>query len=111
VLGNGAAKLIRAHAAGRPKIDGVVIALVGSADLARGVLDCGVDVGGTDVDLLGDVLGGLQPGIVERLRECVRADDQESGFAVVDELAEFLDIRTGNAAPEVISGCSSRSPR
>ena len=79
--------------------------------MAGGVLDRGVDVGGTDVDLLGDVLRGLQPRLVERLLECVRADDKERRFAVVEELAELLDIRTGNAPPEVISGCSSRSPR
>ena len=38
-----------------------------SADLIGGVLDRGVDVGGAHVDLLGDVLVGLQAGVLERL--------------------------------------------
>lgn len=70
--------------------------------MGRRVLDCSLDVDGTHVvELLGDVLLGLQPCPVERLLEGARADDQEGGLAVVDELAELLDIRTGKSAPEV----------
>jgi hypothetical protein len=61
--------------------------------LAGGVLDCCVDVCGTHVELLGDVLLRLQFGLVERLLEGARADDKEGGLALVDEFAELLDIR------------------
>jgi hypothetical protein len=61
--------------------------------LAGGVLDCCIDVGGAHVELLGDVLLGLQRCLVERLLEGASADDEQGGLALVDEFAELLDIR------------------
>ncbi|CCM64376.1 hypothetical protein BN381_390013 [Candidatus Microthrix parvicella RN1] len=72
-----------------------------SADFGGRFLDGGVDVVGADPELLGDVLLGLQLGLVEGGLEGAGTDDHQGGFAGVDELTEFLDIGSGKATPEV----------
>jgi hypothetical protein len=58
------------------------------ADISRGFPDGLVDVLRLDVEYLGNMLLGLQRGLVHRLLELAFADDDQGGLPGVDELAE-----------------------
>src|SRR5499427_4882873 len=73
----------------------------GSADFRGGLPDGGVDVARLHVEFLGDVLFGLQRGLVHRLLDLAVPDHYQRGRAVVDDLAELLDIGAGHAPPQV----------
>lgn len=64
-----------------------------SAEFVGGFPDSLVEVLGTDVELLGDLLLGLQPGLLHGLRKGAFADDDQGGLPGVDELSELLDVR------------------
>src|SRR5688500_13536248 len=80
-------------------------------DLAGGLLDRCVDVGGARVERLRDVLVRVEPGILERPLHGERADDQEGGLAAVDQITQLLDVGPGEATPEVAADAADRGAR
>src|SRR5215472_77255 len=69
-----------------------------SAHFAGGFADGGVDVARLDVEFLGDVLFGLQLGLVQGLLDLALPDHHQRAHAVVDDLAELLEIVPGHAS-------------
>jgi hypothetical protein len=100
------------HDAGREGSERLRPDAQGSADFARRFLDGGVDVLRAHVELLGDVLLGLQRSLVERLLQVARADDQERGLTSVDQVTELLDsvaLLVGVVLSNLPEGLSSSS--
>ena len=72
-----------------------------SADVAGGLLDRLVDVLRAHVELLGHLLLGLQPRLVQRLLQRGLADDEKGGLSRVDGVPELPDVRPRQATPEM----------
>jgi MFS family permease len=72
-----------------------------SAHFAGGCHDSVVDVLRAHVELLGDALSCLHGRLLHGLTHLALAHDYEGGLAVVDDVAEFLDVGARHAAPQV----------
>ncbi len=59
---------------------------------------------------LGDVLAGLQPGLVHGLLQRALPDDDQRGLPLVDDVPELLDIGAGHATPQVAADPLTAAP-
>src|SRR5690349_21016064 len=76
-------------------------AQAGSAHLPGGFLHSLIEILRAYVEVFGDALFGLPRSLLDRLSQLALPHHHEGGLAVVDDIAEFLYVRAGHAAPQV----------